>query len=358
MQSTTSTWTSRVNPDSLSDGYLSILEKDNASNGSFQDDYLYFCSELNVLACPMINSHILENEQHVCKAANAVIDLCSWRAMLLACSVVNSKVVEVFVSNCTINPAHLIDLAKALEKWGNCSVLRLQNCILDITDENIEAYKQAFASLFSDITCVRYVSLKGLMLGDEMIKVVARSISSNCRIQYLNLANNMLSDAAVTDLFAALKYSFNLERIILSQNSLSGEFLLLWGALLVGREVTAEDDATLKAKGKSISEKNKAIKEMNKKRKKANNIEVVEISPLVDPLVKKDGKTIFLNRTLKFVDLSVTGVQSNSEKLVAFEEILQESSDTIAENSPKCQLVLKTTGCCDTKSLNLVDILS
>ena len=60
----------------------------------------------------------------VCRISNAAVDVSSWRAILLAISAVNSRVIEVDVHSCVLSPLQITELAKALEKHLSLAQVR------------------------------------------------------------------------------------------------------------------------------------------------------------------------------------------------------------------------------------------
>jgi len=231
-----------------------------------------------------------------------MVDLSSWRAMLLAACCVGSKVKEISVHNCHIEPIFLQDLATALRKLGTCPILRLHYMRFDFSKS--AEFQTGFVGLMSDLTCLEHLSLKGNRLTDDFVAPLISALAENFKLTCLNLSTNDLTDSAVDQLVRSIRFSTNLKRLSLSANLLNGSCLPTLSSILIGTEVSPEDEAKLKLIGKLVADKNKAIKDLNKKRKKSGAPEVAEVSLSQDCCVKRDGKLVALNRSLAAVDLS------------------------------------------------------
>lgn len=301
-------WSFEINANNLIDNFTVVVETDTVSRGSWQLDYEAFCDKFKVVRCPFIKSAVVSNDKESCRILNGMIDISSWRAMLLACCTSGSKVIEISVHGARLEPQHLLDLSAALRKMGSCQSLKLQ--YLDwqngsgLNDENIAQYQEAFNSVLSDATCIEYLSLKGNDFSDDFVAPLLTSLAQNFKLGTLNLANNRLTDQSLRLFWKSVRVTTNIRAVSFESNRVTGESLSLLGELFLGSEFNAEDDATTKANAKLVGERNKQIKEANKKRKKANQPELKEITPSLDCSVKKEKTLLHANRSLRRVDFS------------------------------------------------------
>lgn len=301
-------WSYESNPINLIDNFSSAVDVDVPSRGGWSEDFTAVCSKYKILApCPYIKavtSGSGPDMQQRIRIINAMIDLSSWRAMLLAACCVGSKVKEISVHNCHIEPVFLQDLATALRKLGTCPILRLNYMQMDLSKSYTE-FQSAFVELLSDLTCLEHLSLKGNRLSDDFVAPLISALTeNNFKLATLNLSTNDLTDVAAAQLLRSLRFSTSLKRVSLSANLLDGSCLSALSSLLIGTDVSAEDEAKLKLIGKQVADKNKAIKELNKKRKKSGAPDVIEVVPSHDCCVKRDGKVVAINRSLAALDLS------------------------------------------------------
>lgn len=302
-------WSYEINPSNLIDNFSSAVDVDIPSRGSWSEDFAAVCSKYKIPApCPYIKavtSGSGPDMQQRIRIINAMVDLSSWRAMLLAACCVGSKVKEISVHNCHLEqPVFLQDLSTALRKLGTCPILRLNYMQMDFSKSYTE-FQSAFVELLSDLTCVEHLSLKGNRLSDAFVAPLISTITeNNFKLATLNLSENDLTDVAAAQLLRSLRFSTTLKRVSLSATQLDGSCLSALSSVLIGTDVSAEDEAKLKLVGKQVADKNKAIKELNKKRKKSGAPDVVEVVPSQDCCVKRDGKLVAINRSLVALDLS------------------------------------------------------
>jgi hypothetical protein len=323
-------WSFEVNSNSLFDNFAAAVETDTPSKGTWNDDYAAMCERYKVVACPFVKSTTISEGKESCKVVNCIVDLSSWRAMLLACCTTGSKVIDVSVHGCRLEAQHLQDLALALKKMGTAQSLRLQYLNWPESNEqggnalsgtNAAQLQDAFVALFNDATGLEYISLKGNDFTDEFMAPIIPALAQNFRLTGLNLSFNKLSDASFQIFVKAVRYCTNIKIVSFEANAVTGSGLAVLADLLNGTEVSTEDDAAIKANGKVFGDKNKAIKELNKKRKKANQPELKEIPNILECTVKREKTMYIANRTLKRVDISgCTGLQAAA--VVAFAESL------------------------------------
>jgi hypothetical protein len=263
------TWSTLANQKEDSGDLLSssvfntILEKGTASKGSWQKDYEWACNEYKITPCPFINSHLFsgDNEKEVCRIANVSVDLSSWRAMLIACATIGSKVVEINIHFCEIKAKHLMDLAKAIEQVGTCQILRIH--YLQNIDMKSTEVQDALKLIFADVLNLEYISILGNEIGDGVLsKCITPVVANNYRLKALNLSKNSLTDSSVKELFLALRHRTNIVSISLQGNDLTGSFLATSVGPVISGEYSAtqEDEGAPKEITKIIGDKNKTIK--------------------------------------------------------------------------------------------------
>ena len=301
-------WTAEANDIKLLDSYATQVEKDVNTKGDFLKDYEGNCQANGIIKCPYITSYVVGDKEGV-RIANGVIDLPSWRAMLLSVTSVGSKVVEVQVHSCTLTPQHLLDLSKAAIKYGLLKSLRIQFSEVHSPSQHDEAsIIAAIRSLLSDSTNLEYISLKSINITNEIAKGIASAFTENFRLVSVNLSQNNLSDEACAALMTNVKLNPNYKAFNLSGNAIVGTGTLF--AIVnqyIGSLPSGTEDAVIKANTKLINDKNKGIKDVNKKRKKAGLPEFNEFPALPEFTKPVDGKPWFTNRSVEYVDLSDCG---------------------------------------------------
>ena len=335
-----SIWEIGVNSDDLLSSYISLLDKEVNSKGSFQEDFEFYCSQFKILPCPFIKASSCGDDES-CRVANCIVDLSSWRAMLLACSTIGSKVIDVTVHQSTITPQHISDLSKALEKSARIKIVKMQYLSLEIDESNENLFLDALTNLFNDISGIEYLSLKGNKLGDQIVKVLVTSLSKNLKLKCINLGGNDITDETAKELFKALRMNTCLRDICLTDNFISGEFLIsILGPVLLGNEpATLDDDATVKTITKYIGDRNKQIKDQNKKRKKAGLPDLPEYQLPAECIVKRDGKTFIFNQSINSIDISRNPL--DGEQLLALVGSIDAASATLSVSSSQMSLVCK-----------------
>jgi hypothetical protein len=295
-------WSYEANADSSVEHFSSKeLEADVPSKGSWQEDYADYCAKFSIIPCPNIKMASVMGEFEGVRVLNAVVDLSSWRAMLLACCALNSKVIEISVHGCRLQAQHIEDLAAAVRKMGTCQALKLQYLDLETT----APMQKALAELLGDSsTALEYASLRGNAFSDAFLAPIIPALGPNVKLTTLSLAENNLTDESGELLVAALRLNSTLTTVSLASNNMTGGFLASLATFLIGTELLPEDDAALKANAKVLGDKNKAIKDVNKKRKKAGTAELKELVAGPDCTVKREKSHLLLNRSLACLDLS------------------------------------------------------
>jgi len=310
-------WATDVNSPSLLGDFATQLGKDVATSGSFLSDYAAFSTAAGLVPCPFVVSGGGEGAESVgtcARVANAVVDLPSWRAMLLACTTINTPVCEIVVHNCTITPQHLLDLAAALDKCGSLQVLQLNYLLL--AEESTEAAEASSSPTLNTLLIpflttaaapVNYLSLKGNRLGDAFCTdaAVYAALVSNITLQALSLCDNCISDAGAAEVLRAMRIAVSLRELSLARNACTGECLSSVSALLQGGPAVGDDEALWKNTAKLIGDRKKAVGDLNKKRKKAGFPELSEVAAPTERIAKVEGATIICNRSIASLDFSL-----------------------------------------------------
>jgi hypothetical protein len=312
----TNMWTSHVNNDDTIGQFTAALDKDVTSKGDFNSDLDNFCSLYNVIKCPFIT---YENNSDTIRIFNAMIDISNWRVMLLAMSTLGTKVKGLFLHNCQLTPQHLSDLTPALVKAGTLKSVKIQYS----TFETNAGLGEALKNFLTDSTQVEYLSLKGCHLGDAAVSSMLASLSTNFKINSLNLSENDLTDEAVAVAIQGLRLLGTFRAISFANNPITSLGVNSFLNLLVGVPSSPQVDLEIKAQVKLLADKNKAIKDLNKKRKKAGLQEIVEFGLMPECVKVVGGSSILANTNILAVDF--VKIELTSEGLESIVGNLSES---------------------------------
>ena len=288
-------WDESINPDTAIANFAGELSKEIVSKGSFEIDYTETCTKYGCVPCPFV-----QVTNGVCKVSNCIIDISSWRAMLLVAMTATPtlNISSLIVHNCRLNPQHMQDCATALTDKG---MKYIKFDYLELSDES----KQALNVFLVPEVKVEYLSIRGCGLTDTIITNNITALQSNFYLEGLNLSQNEITDVGATSLFSALRSNIALKEISLGKNKITGEGCMdLLTSLLVGSPSTKEDDDANKAVAKALGDFNKKIKDANKKRKKEKLPDLPEQpGPTKERTIKVDGQMTLANRSLTVVDL-------------------------------------------------------
>lgn len=340
-----STWTSSCN-DEIAGGinFGAELAKEIATKGSFDEDYLAISQSLKLISpCPFIKSIAspLDAEQassssspraiekSSVRVSNAIVDLSSWRVMLLAMSTTGTKIKELTCHGVKLSGQHLTDLILTVEKMNSLTALNLEYLVIDDEEEKKNALLSAIQQVLSGNVCIENISLKGSKLGDKFILDSLTQLQGNLYLQTLNLADNQITDAAAVDLLSSLRMNPALKEISLAKNMLGsggpGIFAAALAAIITGsgNPAGADEDNISKALVKAVADKNKSIKDINKKKKL--NPPIPELANPEPRIFKVDGVNVLINKTLTLFDLSHNADLMHDENmfLSPFIEILK-----------------------------------
>jgi Leucine Rich repeat len=280
---------------------LNDISKKVSSDGSWDVVYKGVCDRKGV-TCN--SSFLLSNS--TMRVQNSVIDLSSWRCMLLALSISVPTITGISLHNCKLCPDHISDLICTLVQCETgVKVLRLEYLSYETEDEKVECLK-AIDTLFCSDVKLDCLSLRGCSLSDESIIRNATTLQSNISLKVLNLSSNEIADAGATALFKALRVNVSLRELSIGRNELKGASSLdALISLLAGSLFTAEDDSVMKAMTRMLTEMNKKTKDANKKRRKSGLPEVTDLFITKrDPSQKVNGQNIICNRNLVALDMS------------------------------------------------------
>jgi hypothetical protein len=294
-------WTSEVNAAKDYASFGAEIGKV-ASVGTFRGDYTACCTKQELVECTLIKSEEIGEAAHSVKLLNCIVDIATWRAMLVACSTTGNTVKELCFSNVKITPQHIEDLSALLKFSDGIECVKLD--YLTVVGDR-DSFNVALKSLIANSPSLQYLSLKGNNLDDSFISATKVELRNHTSLTCLNLTENIIADAGVTELFDMLPLAICLNCIALKNNHFSG-FTVVRGLenLLCGVPTSPEIDAELKAIGKIIGDKNKAIKDANKKRKKEG---LPELSEVASPANRIVDKTTLLNRSIHTIDISRNG---------------------------------------------------
>lgn len=313
-------WSKEINPDSTLQGFAAELAKDTPSKGSFVDDFAFYNTTNKIVVNPYITVAGGETLGTACRIGGCAVDLASWRAALLACSTVNSPIIEIAVTHCTLTSQHLTELASTLEKIGNLQVLKLDYITFAGPGADATAVTLLRPFIWGASAPAEYLSLRGNSLGDTFCTdpSIYQALSGNFTLQSLNLADNQISDVGATELLRALRLAVSIKQLSLSKNSLAGgpalckaiTDLLCWAG-----EVSADDETSWKSCAKVIADKNKALKDINKKRKKGGYAELPDVATPPERIIKADGVNVIANRFITDIDFSFNPLDEGASLL-------------------------------------------
>lgn len=289
-------WSSSCNENSLITDFVAEVNKDNAPvGGGASADYDKFCGLFKVISCPHVKF-----DGPSCKLLNCVIDLPNFRAMLLACATTNSEIKEIIIHNTTLSAQHIQDLRVVLEKIGPLQAVKI-DYIRDVS--GVPLPPEYFRPLLSAASLVSYLSFKGNQLDDTFILENSKFLSENMTLKALNLSENIITDTGAAELFDILPRTVSLSYLSLKRNKIDGVSLSNMAVILTGKEISPDDDATLKSIAKSVVDRNKLLKDINKKRK-GKFTELTDLVAPTDRVVKIGSASLLVHRTAASIDLS------------------------------------------------------
>lgn len=293
-------WTSESNAEKDYINFASEIGK-TVSSGSWQNDYEDCCAKHELVPCSFIKTEELGESSHSLKILNAVIDIATWRSMLVACSNTGNTVKELCFSNIQITPKHIEDLSVLLKSSDAITSVKLD--YITVAGER-EEYSASLTSLITNSPFLQYLSLKGNNIEDSFVAENAVCLRNHTSLVCLSLAENLITDVGMNQLLEILPLAVGLNCISVKRNFVTGASLVPGVEnLLCGVVVTPEIETELKAIGKIVADRNKSIKDGNKKRKKEGLPEVVELIAPASRVVKGES-TLLVNRSIHTIDVS------------------------------------------------------
>lgn len=359
-------WKSDINNDN-SINFSSEIAKDIATKGNFNEDYNVFCKQFSIIPCPYIKESIYSNSDgndiNVIKISSTIIDISSWRAMLLAISTIGSKITEIIVYDVCLSGQHINDLKTAIDKIGYFPVIKLEY-ITCKTPEGEELLPQSPNSslyeslqiLLNGTVSIDYISLKGTKLGDDFIIGCKNSIQNNLTLQALNLNDTNITNDGLKELFTYLRVNPNLKQLSLSRNkNLTVSSLEIISSFLISSiTATPEEENIFKDFTKVIGDRNKAIKDKNKARKKANLPDLIELNNPPDRFFNINGEKKAINKLLTTIDFSYNGTYETKNILDFVESIESNASYIVSAcGQVNFNLIIKNDNSMNIDRLNI-----
>ena len=303
-------WNHTANMDSMISNFKEELTEQSRSSpieGSWELNYKGVCDKLNTTGCPFFIA-----DKSNLRIQNCIVDLSSWRCMLLALPVSIPNITEISLHNCKLSAQHIMDLVCTLvQSEKGPKMLRLEFLHFENDDDRVECFR-AMDPLFTSDVKLDFLSLRGNYLTDEFVSRNASSLQSNINLKVLNLSCNEITDLGATSIFKSLRVNMTLKELSVAKNKITGyQSFENFSLLLVGSPFTTEDEAVMKTMTRLLTETNKKIKEINKKRRKSNLPECPDlIVPKRDPSQKINGQSIICNRSLIALDMSYNPLNS------------------------------------------------
>lgn len=343
-------WTPTSNT-SIFPSFVNELGKQ-PTKGSWMEDYHAICQAQHLTPCPFIKIEYLTNfpDYISCKVMNCILDTATWRAILVACSMIGNTTLEIYLHNVEISSSHLDDLLqlfllnmKTNQELFSC--LKLDH--LSITDGNLQSFYHSFGTLLASSNGLKYLSLIGNQITDEIFQNLLIPIRNHCTLEGINLNHNLLTDQGFLSFLNILPYAIRLNSFSVKFNDLSGHSLHSLLTLFHGAQYSNEQDSEVKMLNKLVQERNKVIKDLNKKAKKESKDsrgatgggELSEIELITNRIVKQsDASSLIFNPSLRYIDLSRNrGI--TSDDLISFQAnaaaALSPASPTQASMSPR-----------------------
>lgn len=294
-------WTAEVNSNVILENFSGELNKDIQTKGSFKNDYKFFCSQFGVVPCPFIKE-IIHESLSACRVSNCILDSANIRMMLLSCSAIGTRISEISLHNIKMSSSNFHDFTNAMKKIYVSQVVKLD--YLSFDNEDKVHMLDMFRVVLSPACRIDYISLKGNNLTDAFIMDNLQAIQSNHSLQSLNLSDNKLTEVSGAALLKLSNFHPSLRSLSISKNCCNDHFLDNVVHFICGNIANAEDEQHLKGLLRSVTDKNKGLKDINKKRKKAGLPEINEVNSPTERIVKTAKGNILINKTFLFLDIS------------------------------------------------------
>lgn len=337
-------WNHTANMDSMINNFkdeLNVHSRNSPVEGSWELNYRGVCDKLNTTGCPFFIA-----EKSNLRIQNCIVDLSSWRCMLLALPVSIPNITEISLHNCKLSPQHIVDLVCTLiQSEKGPKLLRLEYLHFENDDDRAECFR-AMDPLFTSDVKLEFLSLRGNSLTDDFVIRNAPSLQPNINLKVLNLSCNEISDLGAASIFKSLRVNMTLKELSVAKNKITGyQSFETFSLLLLGSIFTSEDESVMKTMTRLLTETNKKIKEVNKKRRKSNLPDCPDfIVPKRDPSQKINGQSIICNRSLIALDMSYNPLNSS---------FITSSLDNLKDKVGSPTLVTAFGPCCFCLLLNL-----
>ena len=328
-------WSNESNTDLLND-FEGELNKESPSNGTFKEDLDKLLADNfpDLILCPFIkcsSTSIPSKEEggediiiESVKIMNCSIDRASWRLVLIACTLLNSKVKEIIVHGSELSKGHVEDLTLALSRFCSIECLKLEYVIITpeantipTTEEEGKKEEQkgeeestpkeeipesiiCLGDLLKPELGIKYLSLRGCSLSSSFItNVMSKALPTTWGLEALNINNNTFDDVSMSTLIKAIAIAPTLSSISMSKCIIEKEDLEVESSsssssssssvyvsdivgLFRGIDVTTtvtEIEEEINNANKVAGDFNKALKDTNKRRKKGNLDDLPDVIP-------------------------------------------------------------------------------
>jgi hypothetical protein len=335
------------------------------TKGSWKQDYEHYCQQQHLIPCPFIKiEQILTSETKtltICKVMNCLIDIGSWRAMLVACSTIGNTIIEIYIHNVRLTSQHLQDLGILFKSLSSTteSIQCLKLNYIEVIDEDPEVFFSSTLKQFLSLNSIglKYLSLVGNQIHDQILTELLIPLRNHSTLLGINLNQNQITDQGFISLLGMLPYALQLNAISCKANHLTGHSLTQLLQLFHGYTVTTDGENEIKALNKLVQERNKSIKDMNKRIKKelkdaaggggggTSLNELNELEPVSNRVVKTQESSLIFNHSLRFLDLSWNETIT-AEDLLSFQDhaMIALSSSLSHPSSPRSTSPTKDVG--------------
>lgn len=365
----TMVWSDNSNFESVND-FEGELNKESPSNGSFKEDLDKLLLEFpNLIICPFIkcsSKSIASQEDGIddiivesVKIMNCTIDRASWRLVLIACTLLNSKVKEIVVHGSELSKGHIEDMILALSRFCTIESLKMEYVLIkpesnsNITEEEKGEENESTPTESPESTIclgdllkpelgLKYISLRGCSLSSSFItNVMCQALPTTWGLEALNINNNTFDDNSMSKLIKAIAIAPNLKSVSMSkcvsanklemevETSSSSSISTLYVSNIIGLfrgiDITtsvSEIEEEINNANKIAADFNKALKDTNKRRKKGNLEDLPDVVPItvesriLDGPAAPDGDAIttegeetlpsklLVNHNIQYIDCS------------------------------------------------------
>mmetsp|Transcript_18647 Transcript_18647/g.34833 ORF Transcript_18647/g.34833 Transcript_18647/m.34833 type:complete len:360 (-) Transcript_18647:75-1154(-) len=305
-------WTSESNAGSVFDNFASAVGTAESA-GTWQEDYEKCCETNNIVGCPYFK--VSEAAPSSCKLINTAVDVSSWRAMIVAAGMKNSKIKEIVCHNVRLSKQHLTDLIVLMKVPELIVSIKLDyiEFVSDGEGEDASTLAGSLLPLLAEGGQLLTLSLKGCGLDSSFTGSFGDVLIAMTALEGLNLSENNITDDSLLDILKALPFCVVLRHMSLRKNPIAGRGLEGGVQDLVqGQPVGATGDAAMKNLQKVVTDKNKVIQAGNKARKKAGQEELPELPSPSERLITAGAENKVINRVFELLDFSNCSFDTSS----------------------------------------------